>query len=85
MQLLLSKQADVTRVDSEGWTVLHRAARKGTTSVIQQLITAGADREARATTGMTALGLALFHRNLLAVSILHDLSPVPAHLFAAIQ
>lgn len=85
VQLLLSKQADVTCVDSEGWTVLHWAARKGTTSVIQQLIAAGADREARAITGTTALGLALFHRNLLAASVLEDLAPVPAHLFAAIQ
>lgn len=84
VQLLLSAQADVDCVDSDSWTALHWAARKGTVSVIQQLITAGADRKARTNLGTTALGLALFHRNLLAASALQDLAPVPSHLDVAI-
>jgi ankyrin repeat protein len=63
--LLLSKGADVNHADNMGYTPLLWAASMdfGASTMLQMLLRAGADPEARTKEGLTALQLALKYKN----------------------
>jgi len=56
--LLVSKGADVNVVQEGGWTPLQQAAAHGYTQLVAYLLDHGADIQAKATDGRTALDLA---------------------------
>ena len=62
VRVLLAKGADTEAWDAKGFTILHHAAARGQTAVVEMLIQAGADKEARTkddkNTGMTPLLIA---------------------------
>lgn len=61
---VLSKNANVNEIDSEGFSPIHRAAQGGNAPVISTLLSKGANPSlVNAKTGETVLHLAAFHRN----------------------
>jgi ankyrin repeat protein len=59
--MLVDNDADVNARQQQGWTPLHGAAQSGDRDLVKLLLAKGADREARADTGQTALDLAMTH------------------------
>ena len=47
----LETTKDIDAVDADGWTALHRAARKGDVNEVERLLAAGANVGARTTSG----------------------------------
>lgn len=58
VDLLIARGADVTLADEKGWTALHMAVRHNDASLINVLLTAGADPLARSLDGKTPMDAA---------------------------
>jgi ankyrin repeat protein len=57
-RLLLARGASANVADPRGWTALHHAVSRGNARMVEDLIRAGADRDACTTAGETARDLA---------------------------
>ena len=70
---LIGKGADVNHPNEKfGWRCLHRAARNGFDEIMELLIDAGADVNAKGDNGVTALHLAAYYGNDSSVAFLLD-------------
>ncbi len=70
IEMLIKYGADVEETDDKGRTALHNAARAGFTQVIEVLIAAGAEVNARMPNGETPLALAIKKKHQAAVVLL---------------
>jgi ankyrin repeat protein len=61
-RLLLARGASPNVADARGWTALHQAVSRGNALMVEDLIRAGADREARTPEGATPRDLAFARR-----------------------
>ena len=61
VRVLISRNANVNRIDDEGYTALHSAAQEGHLSVMELLISKGARIDARNNLGSTPLHKAAFN------------------------
>ncbi|MDR3285711.1 MAG: ankyrin repeat domain-containing protein [Holosporales bacterium] len=70
--ILNSENKDVLVNAKDGWTPLHIAAARGDTEVVQVLVGAGANKEARDRNGFTPLHIAAARGNTEVVQVLVD-------------
>ena len=86
LKALLKHKADVASTDEQGWTALHAAAAAAapvSAAMVEDLIAAGADSQARTKAGMTPLLLALESNHKAAIELL--LRGVPLMIVAQVQ
>ena len=69
---LVSKGADPSLKDNDGWSLLHCAARGGSVEIIEKLLSLGLDLDSRNSNGSTPLSVATAEGKAKAVKFLHS-------------
>lgn len=75
IEKLINDSIDIEQTDDYGWTALNWAAAKGYTSIVQQLLNAGANTEHKGRDQRTAYQIALAASHLDTAELLQQVEP----------